>query len=337
MSTQFWRGRRVLVTGATGLMGSWLAKRLREHDADVTAYVRGSIRRSELVVSRVLETVNIVHGDVRDLSRMKHVLVASQAETVFHLAAQTIVGIAIRDPLSTWETNVGGTWNLLEACKDSPRVKQIVLASSDKAYGDHDDLPYSETHALKGINPYDCSKACSDLIGASYAKAFGLPVAITRCGNFYGGGDVNWNRIVPGTIRSALKGEAPVIRSDGTFIRDYFYVEDAAEAYMTLAERLAEDETLKGEAFNFSNETRVNVLQLTKKILERLGRTDLTPDVRNEVTHEIRNQYLSAQKARTRLKWKPRFNLDQGLDRTIAWYKRHLEGEAWLTASSSPQ
>jgi CDP-glucose 4,6-dehydratase len=223
--------------------------------------------------------------------------------------------------LSTWQTNVAGTWNLLEACRLSPRVKQVVVASSDKAYGDQDRLPYDESTPLNGRNPYDCSKSCADLITTSYAKAFGVPAVVTRCGNFYGGGDLNWNRIVPGTIRSALKGEAPIIRSDGTFIRDYFYVEDGAEAYMALAEALAKRPELAGEAFNFSNEIQVTVLQLTEKILALAGRKDLKPVVQGQALHEIKHQYLSAEKARKVLGWSPRFTLDQGLDRTLAWYR----------------
>ena len=327
MDKRFWQDRRVLVTGATGLVGSWLIKRLKEHGADPVAYVRDWVPGSELVLSGALEKINVVRGDIRDQARLAEAMGEYEIETVIHLAAQTIVGIANTNPLSTWESNVQGTWTLLEACRQSPRVKQIVLASSDKAYGEQENLPYDESHPLQGVNPYDCSKSCSDLIGASYAKAFGLPVVITRCGNFYGGGDMNWNRIVPGTIRSALKGEAPIIRSDGTFIRDYFYVEDGADAYMTLAEKLALDDTLKGEAFNFSNEIQVNVLQLTEKILERVGRSDLKPVVRNEAVHEIKHQYLSAEKARTRLGWAPSFTLDEGLERTVAWYKNHLEGK----------
>jgi CDP-glucose 4,6-dehydratase len=206
-------------------------------------------------------------------------------------------------------------------------VRQIVLASSDKAYGDHDGRAYDESAALAARHPYDVSKACADLIGQSYAATFGLPVAVTRCGNFYGGGDLNWNRIVPGTIRSVLRGERPVIRSDGSFVRDYFYVEDAAAAYMLLAERMSQDPALRGEAFNFSNETRLTVRDLVDRILARMS-SRLSPEVRNEAVNEIREQTLDAGKARSRLGWKPLFTLDQGLDRTIAWYKEFLGGPA---------
>jgi CDP-glucose 4,6-dehydratase len=325
MDKSFWSGRRVFVTGATGLVGSWLVKRLLEHKADVVALVRDWVPRSELVRSGDLERITVVRGDVRDLGCLEGALGEHEIETVIHLAAQTIVGIANRNPLSTFETNVQGTWNLLEACRRSPLVKQVVVASSDKAYGDQEKLPYDESTPLQGRNPYDCSKSCTDLITGSYAKAFGVPAVITRCGNFYGGGDLNWNRIVPGTFRSALQGQRPVIRSDGKFVRDYFYAEDGAEAYMVLAEALAKKPELAGEAFNFSNEIQVDVLQLVDKMLKLAGRADLKPEIRNEVSHEIRHQYLSAEKARKVLGWKPRFTLDQGLERTLAWYKDHLK------------
>jgi CDP-glucose 4,6-dehydratase len=239
------------------------------------------------------------------------------------LAAQTIVGIANRNPVSTFETNIGGTWALLEASRRSPTVKQIVLASSDKAYGDQERLPYDETTPLQGQHPYDVSKSCADLLAKTYAVSYGLPVAITRCGNFYGGGDLNWNRVVPGTIRAVLRGQRPVIRSDGEYVRDYFYVEDGAAAYMLLAERLAENPSLRGEAFNFSNEIQLTVRQLVDKIL-KLMNSSLEPDVHNEATNEIRRQYLSAEKARRMLAWAPIFELEQGLERTIAWYREHV-------------
>ncbi len=318
--TAFWRDRPVLVTGATGLVGSWLVARLVAAGADLVCLVRDWVPQSELVRSRAIERVKVARGDVRDQAELERVLGEFEIDTVFHLAAQTIVGIANRNPVSTFESNVAGTWALLEACRRSPRVKQIVFASSDKAYGEHEVLPYDEDAPLQGRHPYDVSKSCADLIAQSYAKTYGTPVAVTRCGNFYGGGDLNWNRIVPGTIRSILRGERPVIRSDGNFVRDYFYVEDGAAAYMTLAEALAARPDLAGQAFNFSNEIQVTVLELVRKILRLLG-SGLEPDVRNEASNEIVHQYLGAAKARTLLGWKPLFNLDQGLSRTIQWYR----------------
>ena len=323
MSLTFWTDRPVLVTGATGLVGSWVVKRLLRVGADVVCLVRDWVPQSELVRSGDLDRVKVVRGDVRDQARLEAALGEYEIDTVLHLAAQTIVGIANRNPVSTFETNIQGTWALLEACRRSPRVKQIVVASSDKAYGDQEQLPYTETTPLQGRHPYDVSKSCADLIAHTYAITYGLPVAITRCGNFYGGGDLNWNRIVPGTIRSLLREERPVIRSDGRFVRDYFYVEDGAAAYLLLAEQLATRPELRGEAFNFSNEIQITVLDLVERITGLMG-SMLQPDVRNEASNEIRHQYLSAAKARRLLGWRPLFTLDEGLRETVQWYKEFL-------------
>ncbi|MGB8981945.1 MAG: GDP-mannose 4,6-dehydratase, partial [Anaerolineales bacterium] len=243
-----------------------------------------------------------------------------EIDTVIHLAAQTIVTIANRNPLSTFETNIAGTWNMLEACRRSPRVRQIVVASSDKAYGDQEVLPYDENTPLQGQHPYDVSKSAADLIAHTYAQSFDLPVCITRCGNFYGGGDLNWNRIIPGTIRSILRRQRPVIRSDGEYVRDYFYVEDGAAAYMLLAEQLAAQPGIKGQAYNFSNEIQVTVREIVERISKIMG-FSLAPQICNETSNEIRHQYLSAEKARRELGWRPMFDLDEGLQRTIDWYK----------------
>jgi CDP-glucose 4,6-dehydratase len=320
---KFWLDRPTFVTGGTGLVGASLVSKLLEAGADVVCLVRDWVPQSELVRGGAIERVKVVRGDIRDQELLERILGEYEIDTVIHLAAQTLVGIANRNPVSTFEANIAGTWALLEACRRSPMVKQTVLASSDKAYGSHDKLPYDENAALQGRHPYDVSKSCSDLIAQTYAHSYGLPLAITRCGNFYGPGDMNWNRIVPGTIRSVVRGQRPVIRSDGNFIRDYFYVEDGAAAYMLLAQRLAENPELRGQAFNFSNEIQVTVLQLVEKMLALMG-TDLKPDVRNEASNEIRNQYLSAEKARRVLHWGPSFTLDEGLARTIAWYQEFL-------------
>lgn len=285
--------------------------------------VRDWVPQSEMARSRDIERVKVVRGDVRDRECLERSLGEYEIDTVFHLAAQTIVGIANRNPASTFESNIQGTWNLLEACRRSPAVKTIIIASSDKAYGDQLALPYSEDTPLQGQHPYDVSKSCADLIAHSYAVTYQLPAAITRCGNFYGGGDLNWNRIVPGTIRSVLRGERPIIRSDGEFVRDYFYVEDGAAAYMTLAEGLTNRPELRGEAFNFSYELQISVLDLVRQILDRMG-SSLEPVVRNEVSNEIRHQYLSAAKAREVLGWQPLYTLDDGLSRTISWYREFL-------------
>lgn len=320
MTESFWVDRPTFVTGATGLVGGWLVKRLFEAGASVVCLVRDWVPQSELVRSRFIERVKVVRGDVRDQALLERALGEYEINTVIHLAAQTIVGIANRNPVSTFETNIGGTWALLEACRRSPSVQHIVIASSDKAYGDQEQLPYDENTPLQGQHPYDVSKSCADLIAHTYAVTYGLPVVITRCGNFYGGGDLNWNRIIPGTIRSVIRGQSPVIRSDGSYVRDYFYVEDGAAAYMLLAERLAAQPKLAGEAFNFSNELQVTVLELVQRILV-LMKSHLKPEVRNEASNEIQHQYLSAAKARRVLDWSPLFTLEQGLDLTIQWYQ----------------
>jgi CDP-glucose 4,6-dehydratase len=320
---KFWQDRPTLVTGGTGLVGAWLVKRLVEARADVTCIIRDWIPQSELASSGALAKVKVVRGDICDEGLVERTLAEHEIKTVMHLAAQTIVPIANRNPLSTFESNIRGTWLILEACRRSPLVQQIIIASSDKAYGDQEKLPYTEATPLQGQHPYDVSKSCADLISNAYAVTYKSPVLITRCGNFYGGGDLNWNRILPGAIRSILRGERPIIRSDGLFIRDYFYVEDGADAYMLLAEALAQKPELAGHAFNFSNEIQVTVLQLLERLRKAMG-TNLQPIVQNQATNEIRHQYLSAEKARTMLGWKPLYGLDDGLRKTVDWYRDFL-------------
>ena len=321
----FWRDRPVFVTGATGFLGGWLARRLVEAGADVTCLARDWVPQSELARGGLAGRVRVARGDVRDQALLERVLGENEIDTVFHLAAQTIVTIANRNPVSTFETNVGGAWSLLEACRRSPLVRQVVVASSDKAYGECERLPCDEESPLRARHPYDVSKACGDLIAAAYATTYGLPVVVTRCGNLYGGGDLNWNRIVPGTARSALRGEKVVVRSNGAPARDYFYVGDAAAAYMLLAERLAEDASLRGEAFNFSNEEPVTVLELVRRILLLSG-SEVEVEVHGGAPNEIALQHLSAEKARRRLNWGPLFTLDEGLGRAVEWYRSFLSG-----------
>lgn len=318
-----WRDRPVLVTGATGLLGGWLVGRLLEQGALVVCLVRDLVPMSRLVSEGLQDRVIVASGDVRDQAVLERVLGEREIRTVFHLAAQTIVTIANRNPVSTFETNVAGTWALLEACRRSPLVSEIVVASSDKAYGDQDVLPYSEDTPLQGRHPYDASKSCADLIAQSFATTWDLPVVITRCGNFYGGGDLNFNRVVPGTIRDVLQGRPPVIRSDGSYVRDYLYVEDGAAAYTTVAEALAADRSLAGRAFNFSLEEPLTVLQMVERILAVMG-SDLRPEIRNEASNEIHAQYLDSTRARTELGWRPAVGLDEGLRRTVAWYREFL-------------
>jgi CDP-glucose 4,6-dehydratase len=322
-SGRFWRDRPTLVTGATGLVGAAVVRRLLGLGADLVCLVRDWVPQSESVRSGLLDRAKVVRGDVRDRDLLERVLGEYEVDTVVHLAAQTIVGIANRNPVSTFETNIGGTWALLEACRRSPAARQVVLASSDKAYGEQPALPCAEDAPLLASHPYDVSKASADMLARAYAATYDLPVVISRCGNFYGEGDLNWSRLVPGTIRSVLRGERPVIRSDGSYVRDYFYVEDGAAAYTLLAERLAADPSLRGRAYNFSNETPVTARDLVARILS-LMESGLVPEVRGEARHEIRNQYLSSGRAREELGWRPLFTLEEGLGRTIAWYRDFL-------------
>lgn len=329
-ASQFWTDRPTFVTGATGLVGGWLVRQLLEDGADVVCLVRDWVPQSNLVLSGLINRAKVVRGDIRDDHLVERCLGEYEIDTVLHLAAQTIVGIGNRNPTSTFETNIQGTWTLLEACRRSPTVKQTVIASSDKAYGYHSKLPYDEDTPLRGSHPYDVSKSCADLIAQSYATTFGLPVAITRCGNFYGGGDLNWNRIVPGTIRSVLNGERPVIRSDGNSLREYLYVENAVSAYMTLAEALATRPELAGQAFNFGHNHPWTVKELVQMVLDICGREDLEPDIRADAPNEIASQYLNPERARTVLGWEPKFTLQEGLALTVDWYRQSL-------GSSSPR
>ena len=328
MSGSVWQDRPTFVTGPTGLLGSWLIEGLLRPGADVVCLVRDWVPQSRFVRAHVADRVKVVRGDVRDQALLERICGEYEIDTVFHLAGQTLVPVANRNPVSTFEANVQGTWAMLEACRRSPTVRQVVVASSDKAYGDHEEsLPYDERTPLEGRHPYDVAKSCADLISQAYAATYELPVAVTRCGNFYGGGDLNWNRIVPGTIRSVLRGKRPIIRSDGRYVRDYFYVEDAAHAYIQLAEALTQRPELRGEAFNFSYEQPLSVLEIVTIILSLMN-SDLRPEVLNEATHEIRRQCLSADKARRELGWQASLSLEEGLLATIQWYTDFLKDEA---------
>lgn len=324
--SNFWLNRNVLVTGATGLLGSWMVEELLRRHANVVAIVRDRVPRSKLALSGTMQRIDVVNGDIEDFRLIERTLAEYEVTSVFHLAAQTQVLVANRSPLSTFESNVRGTYLLMEACRVNPAVKSIVVASSDKAYGSAEHLPYDETTPLRGVHPYDVSKSCADLITNSYAHSFNVPVCITRCGNLYGGGDLNWARIIPGTIRSIVQNQAPIIRSDGTLIRDYFYVRDAVDAYLMLAEQM-ETKGVRGEAFNFSNEIQLSVLALTQKLLTLMGREDLQPIVQGNNRGEIKDQWLSAAKAREHLGWRPHYELDTALTETIAWYREHLASQ----------
>ncbi|MBI4662358.1 MAG: GDP-mannose 4,6-dehydratase [Verrucomicrobia bacterium] len=320
----FWKERRVFVTGATGMVGSWLTKELLARGAAVVALVRDADPQSELYRSGDIRKVSVVNGALEDFSAVQRAINEHEIEVVFHLGAQPIVGMAYRFPLQTFEANIRGTYHLLEACRIHREfVQSVVIASSDKAYGEPRSLPYTEEMPLAGRFPYEVSKSCSDLIAQSYFHTYALPVGIARCGNIFGGGDLNWSRIVPGTIRSLLRNERPVIRSDGRYVRDYLYVKDVARAYLRLAEGLS-DPCVRGQAFNFSPQSRLEVLELVKEIQRLMNRTDVEPEIRNGAAGEIRSQYLSSKKAAEQLQWKPEYPLQTGLQETIEWYRHFL-------------
>lgn len=325
MVSTFWNNKNVFITGGTGFLGSYLVKKLVNYGANVTILVRDYIPQSNIYVGEEYKKVNVVHGALEDYLLIERTLGEYEIDTVFHLAAQAIVGVANRNPLGTFKSNIEGTWNILEAARKSPLIKRVIVASSDKAYGDQEKLPYDENMPLQGKHPYDVSKSCADLIAQTYYETYKLPVCITRCGNLYGGGDLNFNRIIPQSIQSILNNKAPVIRSDGSFIRDYFYIEDAVDAYINLAEKVVEL-NLGGQAFNFSNEIQLTVLELVNKILKIMG-SCMKPIILNQGSNEIIHQYLSAKKARTVLGWSPNYTIDEGLSKTIEWYKDFLKKE----------
>jgi CDP-glucose 4,6-dehydratase len=322
-----WKEHRVFVTGATGFIGSWLVRRLLDEQAYVLVLVRDFDPQSQLIRSGDLQKVRVVNGALEDYASLDRAINEHEPDTVFHLGAQTLVGPALRSPLPTFEANIRGTYNLLEACRVHTNiVKRVVVASSDKAYGEVDQLPYREDMPLQGRHPYDVSKSCPDLISMTYAWSYELPVTITRCGNVYGGGDLNWSQLVPGVIRSVLSNERPRLRSDGKYTRDFIFVADIVKAYLLLASRTTE-EGVRGQAFNFGLQSRVTVMDMTQAILRIMGRTDLQPIVTNEAEGEIRDQSLDCSKARRLLGWSPSYNLEQGLAETIAWYRRFLGAE----------
>ncbi len=326
VATDHWVGRRVLVTGATGLIGSWLTRRLIELGSHVVVLVQDLDPQSELVRSGTILRASVVNGELEDFRAIERAINREETDTVFHLGAQTLVGAAQRAPLATFEANIRGTYNLLEACRVNPAVVQrVIVASSDKAYGEHAQLPYTESTPLQGREPYAVSKTCTDLISQTYAASYNLPVVIARCGNVYGGGDLNWSRIVPGTIRSLLEGRSPVIRSDGTYLRDYIYVHDVVDGYLKLCESL-DDPERRGVAYNISTEEALTVVELVSKICSIMGCEAMPLDIRATAQGEIHDQHLSAEKARRELGWKPEFGLHHGLAATVDWYRAFLAG-----------
>jgi CDP-glucose 4,6-dehydratase len=323
MAERFWSGRRVFVTGATGLMGGWLVKRLLAEGADVVALVRDRVPRTMFMTEGLGDRVTIVQGCVEDLALLRRALSEYAINTVFHLAAQPLVGVAMANPVGTLEANVRGTWNVLETARQA-HVAETVVASSDKAYGVSEELPYFETHPLKGIFPYDVSKSCADLISTMYARTYGLPVTVMRCANLFGGGDLNFNRTIPGAIQATLLGQQFRIRSDGTCIRDFLYVKDAALAYLTAAEGLARHPELAGEAFNFSMAMKLSVLDVTGMILRLMHREDLEPIIENRARAEVQEQYMTCTKARQVFGWEPEYVMEQALLETIDWYASYF-------------
>lgn len=320
---QYWKDKRVYVTGCSGLLGSWLTAELVAKGAHVVGLIRDQVARSQLLRSGTVHNIDVVRGDVTNYPLMERAIAEYEIDTIFHLAAQTIVGIANLVPTSTFETNIKGTWVLLEAARRNPTVRRIVVASSDKAYGSHADLPYREDTPLQGRHPYDVSKSCADLIAHAYAQTYHLPVGITRCANLYGGGDLNWNRIVPGTMRSVLCGERPIVRSDGTLLRDYIYVKDAVSGYLLLAQNLSRED-VNGRAFNFGVDSPLSALEMIELIIELSDHPTLEPVILNEAENEIQEQYLASDRANQVLGWRPNYALKRGLSETMAWYREFL-------------
>jgi CDP-glucose 4,6-dehydratase len=319
-----WNGRKVFVTGATGLVGSWLCRRLLAEGARVVALVRDWDPQSEFIRSGDIQRCTVVSGCLEDYATLVRAIAEHETGTVFHLGAQAIVGTALISPLATFESNIRGTYNLLEACRvHRDLARCVVVASSDKAYGEARVLPYTEDMPANGRHPYDVSKSCTDLLALTYAETYGLNVAVARCGNIYGGADLNWSRIVPGTIRMALEGRAPALRSNGLFTRDYIFVDDVVEAYLALAANAGAD-GVRGEAFNFSPERPLTVLEITRATLAAVGRPDLEPVILDNARGEIRDQYLDASKAGRVLGWRPAHSLERGLAATVAWYRSFL-------------
>lgn len=325
MTSSFWNNRTAFVTGATGFVGSHIARLLVEQGARVVCLQRDAVKSNSLDLFDLRRRVTVVTGSIEDHSLMERILAEYEIESVFHLAAQAIVGAANRSPLSTFEANIRGTYFLLEACRRTETVKRVVVASSDKAYGSHDDLPYQEDYPLLGLFPYDASKACTDILARSFAHTYGVPVAVSRFANIYGPGDMNLSRIIPGTILSVFRNEAPIIRSDGTPVREFVYVDDVARGYLLLAEKIADT---AGEAFNFGADNPVNMLDLVNQIIRLAGKeSELKPTVLldHKIEREIDAQYLSADKAENRLGWRAEISLEDGLQRTIDWYRVNLD------------
>ncbi len=323
LEIEFWKNKKILITGASGFVGSHLVQKLLDYESQVTTFIYEVNNSSPLVQSKNIHQTQAIYGDLYDFDSVFRAVKESGVEIIFHLGAETIVETARLNPLRTMQSNVAGTWNILESARLlKDQVRSTVIASSDKAYGNSIKLPYDETFPLAGVGLYDVSKSCTDLISKSYADNFKLNVSIARCGNIYGPGDLNWSRIVPGTIRSILRNERPIIRSSGKNLRDYIYIDDILDAYLKLG-RLSDQIELAGEAFNFSREEPISVLDMVEEIRKSFANTLLEPKILNQAENEILDQHLDSSKARRILKWKPRIDLPTGLQNTKHWYIQH--------------
>lgn len=325
MEMRFWSDKNVLVTGATGLVGSWLVQELLLQGAKVSCLVWDADPTSELISSKLIDRTLVINGDLAEITSCEKAISSSNCEYVFHLGAQTIVGEAMQDPVRTFRSNIQGTWNLLDSIRNSKTpIKGVVVASSDKAYGTANTLPYKEDFPLHGDGPYDVSKTCTDLLAQSYATTYGLPITVARCGNIYGGGDLNWSRIVPGTIKSLLMEETPILRSDGTFIRDYVHVDDIVGAYLFLAEQ-TETKNIQGEAYNFSRDEPLSVLDMYREVCSVVVGKYVEPKILSTTTAEIKDQHLDSSKAREELGWQSTVTLEKGITKTFNWYLNYFK------------
>ncbi len=323
ISEKFWKGKRVLITGSDGFLGSNLTKRMIGYGAKVVGLDIRINRKNNLLTGEDYKTFKLIKCDIADFSKLKKIVSNFKPEIIFHLGAEAIVGVCNKDPMRAFKSNIEGTWNILEICRNQSFLKAMVVASSDKAYGSHKILPYKEDAALNGDHPYDASKSCADLIAYTYFHTYGMPVSVTRCGNIYGPGDFNYSRIVPDAIRCAVTGKTLLIRSDGKFTRDYVYVDDIVNGYIMIAEQL-QRKGLAGEAFNLSDENPITVLKFINEISRIMGKK-VKYRILNQAKYEIKHQYLASGKARKTLGWKPGYSLIEGIERTVKWYEEYFK------------
>lgn len=337
MNKEFWKDKNVIVTGAMGFLPSWICIELAKNGANVIGLTNDWFPQSWLKLSGWDKKVTMVQANITDFTDMKRIFNEYEIQFCFHLAAITTVPVSNRDPMSTFEINAKGTWTLIEAARQTPTFEGFLFASSDKVYGDQPVLPYTETQPLLARYPYDVSKMCAEMALQSYFHTYKVPVAITRCANIYGGGDLHWSRIVPSTIRSVLRNEAPVLRSDGTPLRDFIYVLDAVNAYLTLAENISRDD-VKGQAFNFTGKTPTRIIDLVTTIIGAMGKKNLKPKIMGsgKPVGEIDEQYLSSEKAQRILNWKPEYSLKEGMKLTVDWYKDYFKKNGGVSAARSP-